>query len=284
MTGFPTYNFVTTPYAGGYTAFPVSLCSTKPSYNNTGTIVTQGRKSYVVRAPIDWHDAYATGAVYFNMQSQGSANPLNEINMLHVDNTENVLPVTIIFPDTQFALTVAAGASGYYPVFTSGLAFFLYNGISGAQGQAGANTVIVICNFATPGFLATQSPDIGGAVQAAYISINLSVYPDPQTCLPAMQAGQYIIRAYDIYITNVTPLVAQQYAYIVLRNDDASYFALRYVVGMDAGYTSYRLIASHDGLDMPLDATKAWLFDNYNGNRTSGGSAYLNLWYEYSQT
>lgn len=213
---FPIQNFVATPFAGSLTGVNVKLLARGPVSTNDGQLIQPGHQSKVVSAVIDWLTTpYKGQACTFNLQSQNTASPLDQILMIYVDNELNSQNVTIGFPDTQQYIGVPAFTTGYYPVLTGGQIATVYNGTSGKiPVTANSKTGILFCNFAVPGFLSQETlaitfnsssgpviPSIGDKVQTNTIG---SANNNPDVILATVTAPlQYVITAIEINAFNL---------------------------------------------------------------------------------
>jgi hypothetical protein len=98
--------------------------------------------------------------VEFNAAAQRQI-PISQIAALYVDNSLNPSNVVVVFPDTNFAVTVPANSSGYYPVITNGVRFFTYNQL---VPTASDHTIIQILNFLPPALAVASGPAQGASL------------------------------------------------------------------------------------------------------------------------
>lgn len=106
----------------------------------------EGRR--FVSIPISWGGASAdttTGVLSVDLGSQ-AVSPLSQFKAVYVDNSQNGADVTLIFPDTQFELTVPVGKGGLYPV-VSGLRTFY---VVSSNAISGDKTFLQCFNFEPP--------------------------------------------------------------------------------------------------------------------------------------
>lgn len=209
---FPVQNFISIPYRDGLTATPIWLLTSSAAQNNQGQQVSTGHQSKVVNTAMDWgtNDYLGQSAtIIFQNNNGGSAQLLDKILMVYVDNVNNPSDVTLYFPDSGMFLTVPSGSCGYYPVFTQVWTCVVYNGYSGVQengGQGTQQTQIIFCNFAVPGFLAQTSNVISqqAAFATGLISTSIGSIPMP------VPAGSIEIYAAELGVSLYTNVVAGQ--------------------------------------------------------------------------
>jgi hypothetical protein len=86
--------------------------------------VGAGRKSRVGDSGlpfiVDWNTYFVAGVADYGVIldcSQGSA-PLDIIKSAYIDNSENLLPVTLQFIDTGYSVTIEGGAQAWLPVYS----------------------------------------------------------------------------------------------------------------------------------------------------------------------
>lgn len=183
---------------------------------NDGQTVSPGHTSTIVNATMNWLINYKGQAVTINLQSQGTASPLDKILMVYVDNELNSQDVTIAFPDTQQYIGVPAFTTGYYPVLTGGKICTVYNGTSGKLPiTAQSITSVIFCNFAVPGFITQETLDItvnssSGPVvpvigdQTISYVMNSAFTANPATILPTIVAPlQYVITGIEVNASNL---------------------------------------------------------------------------------
>jgi len=165
---FPSYNFTAVPYKGSLHSVPVGLATTMASVDSTGRIVRQPHQSKAVTTQYDWILNYPGNAVAVNLQSQGSAPPLDKLLMVYVDNTQCSFSLTLLFPDTQFTVAVPANSSGYYPVVTGVQYCTVYRNAHPTT-DAVSQTTVLFCNFAVPAFDSPEFLNILGYQQISDI-------------------------------------------------------------------------------------------------------------------
>lgn len=103
-------------YVGNYVSLPVNMLKAP----------TEGNRA----VPIGWlwqqggaePPAYV---VHFNAANQRVL-PISQICALHLNNLHSSVPITILFPDTNFEIQLGPNLEGYYPVTTNALEFFAY--------------------------------------------------------------------------------------------------------------------------------------------------------------
>jgi hypothetical protein len=268
---FPIQNFVAVAYQGQLIQQNVQLLTTGSQVvgtNTAGFITQQGTQSCVVNTVMDWLNTYKGQAVSINLQSAGTATPLNKILMLYIDNSRNPNSVTVGFADSQQYLEAPAFTTGYYPVFTQNLFFNVYNGTTGkAPVTAQSMTAIIICNFAVPGFLSQNTlnvtfnssngplvPTIGDTVTV--VSLN-SASANPMSILPALALPQqYVLTAISLNAINlfVDPTIASTLIGIVLFDSVTGDVIRQYSIGIKSEFenSTYFELGVETDLNIPV--------------------------------
>lgn len=170
-------------YGGNYQTIPITTRNTPPG--------GEGPKS--IPGVINWAGSPGTNpgsaiAVLFNASLQTVA-PISQIAAIYVDNTNcQADNITFYFPDTQFQFDVPAFTSGWFPVATNGLQFYIIasNPIPGDQ------TVFNVFNIPIRPFAITES--VGYKVGYANNGISLT-----SSSVTTIFAGSTVIR--DLQIT-----------------------------------------------------------------------------------
>lgn len=107
---------------------PVSLCGVSHSPVTVPIVIPWENYFFGTGAFAPATGNNGRGGIAFDLSSIASAvKPIDAIRSLYVDNSNNPTAVFIVFPDTGFALSVAAQETKYAPVFTNTLRFVVYS-------------------------------------------------------------------------------------------------------------------------------------------------------------
>lgn len=113
---------------------------------------------------INW-GLYPTFAVNVNINSVGTTPPLDKVEGIFIDNSNNSTFVVIVFPDTGYTIDVPALQSVFLPVFSQTNIMNIYNG-----GLVNAGpTNILVTNFLVQNFLSEAQQLVYPVVQATSI-------------------------------------------------------------------------------------------------------------------
>jgi hypothetical protein len=217
---------------------------------------------------MDWLNTYPGQAVSINLQSAGTATPLNKILMLYIDNSRNPNSVTVGFADSQQYLEAPAFTTGYYPVFTNNLFFNVYNGTTGkAPVTAQSMTAIIICNFAVPGFLSLNTlnvtfnsssgsivPTIGDTVTVVEVGSSTT---NPLTILPTLALPrQYVVTAITVNASNlfVDPTVPSTGVSLLLEDAATGEIIRQYSISLKSEFeaSTFFELGVETGLNIPV--------------------------------
>lgn len=140
-------NYVATPWAGPLVAKQIGLCQV----SNTAPAV--------VMVDIDW-SKYTSGFVQIDLLTQSPGQRIDVIKSVYVDNIGMVLPITVLFPDTQCEITCQANATGGQAVLTGNLQANIILGTTSISlsNLKAATTRIYFSNVDLHPYLNSQTP------------------------------------------------------------------------------------------------------------------------------
>jgi hypothetical protein len=173
------------PYNGAYTSIPSDIFEChKPA---------EGFRA--IPGSILWvNDGGPANTVLFNCSGQSPTPFSHNIKGLYVDNQACTGAIKIVFPDTLFTIQIGANQSGYFPVTTKGLQFYVVGGLSGAGPNSSDQTTFIVYNHPImPG--SNSAGPTSGQVTAVG---NIDITPSLQTVTILPVSTPIIITGYEV--------------------------------------------------------------------------------------